>query len=333
MSWARKTDDGSYEIAEMILGGIIPIILIVIGTIGNILCINYLLQRKQRRSRSTYIYLIFLFIADTLSLYQWNLNYVVMEFGNGKQLSDESLFLCRSIAFLSFYTLHLSAIFLTFVSIDRTLILWSRYYRFNLTKRRQAFIISIIVCILLFSIDGFLLSFGIIDKNTNNITCYYTLNNNLLNFYQNIYPWIHLIIMYIIPFIIMLIGIILIIIKLYNRRTNTRYFNQNQRLSLMLVFMCIVYMMLTLPNRLCFSIFYSDLLNHIYTDTVLLGSNTLLYTRNATNILLLYINSTKFRKQLAKICCCCCQYRHRNRVLPVRQIQTLTRTDHLHGPN
>jgi len=318
MSSIWQTNDGSFEIAEMVFGGILPIILIIIGTIGNILCINYLLQRRQRRSRSTYIYLIFLCLADTLSLYQWNLDYVVMEFGDGKPLSNRSLFLCRSIAFLSFYTLHLSAVFLTLVSIDRTLILWSRYYRFNMTKCRQAFIISIIIFILLFALDAFILSLGIINENTNEVICYYSLNENLLNFFLNIYPWIHLIIMYIIPFLIMIIGIILIIVKLYNYRTNTRHFNQKQRLSFMLVGMCIVYMILTLPNRLCFSVFYSDILNHNYTDTVLLASNTLLYTRNATNIVFLYIGSIKFRKYVAKLCCCYCQQRHRNRILSVQ---------------
>jgi hypothetical protein len=329
MLWIR-TYNGPFETAEMILGGIIPIILIIIGTLGNFLCILYLLQHKHRRSPSTYIYLTFLFLVDTLSLYQWNLNYIVMEFNNGTPLSDKSLFLCRIIAFLSFYTLHLSAIFLTLVSIDRTLFLWSHYYRFNMTKRRHPLIISIIVFILLFALDAFLLSFGIIDKNTNKVICYYSLNPNLMNFYTQTYPWIDLVITCIISFIIMIIVIILIIIKLYNRRTNPRHFNKTQRLSLMLIGMCIVYMILTLPNRLCFSVFLSKIINHVYTDTVLLGSNTLLFTRNATNVVFLYIGSKKFRKQLAKFCrrCCCCSRRqHENRVVPIIQVQTVAGTD------
>jgi hypothetical protein len=70
MPWVQKTDDELFEIAELIFGDILPIILIIIRTIGNILCINYLLHRKYRRSRSTYIYSICLFLADNLSLYQ-----------------------------------------------------------------------------------------------------------------------------------------------------------------------------------------------------------------------------------------------------------------------
>jgi hypothetical protein len=323
MFWVPKENDGPFEIVEKILGGILPIVLIIIGTIGNIICIICLLRRKHRRAPATFIYLIFLFSADTLSLYQWNLNYVVILFGNERQLSNKSLFLCKSVAFLSFYTLHSSAIFLTLVSIDRTLVLWSRYYRFHMAKRLQAFIISIIVLIILFAIDGFVLSLGLIDENTHKVICYYSLNANLMDFYINIYPWIHLILMYIIPFIIMIIGIILIIIKLFNRRINARHVHHKHRLSLMLIGMCIVYMVLTLPNRLCFSVFLSDILNHVYTDTILLASNTLLYTRNATNIFFLYIGSAKFRRQLAKSChyCCCYRCQQRIRVAPVQSIQ------------
>ncbi|UJR25334.1 hypothetical protein I4U23_006684 [Adineta vaga] len=318
--WTKQINDRSFEIAELILGGIIPILLIFIGTISNLLCIFCLLCRKHRRIRSTYIYLIFLFLADTFSLYQWNLNDIFMQFNNGTQLTNKSLFLCHSIAFLSFYTLHLSALFLTLVSIDRTLLLWSRYYRIHMTKRCHALIISLIVLIALFILDGFLLSLGIREKDTNEIQCYYSFNLNLMVFYQTVYPWIHFVVMYIIPFLIMIIGIILIIIKLYNHRLSTRFSHQKRRSCIMLIAMCIVYMILTLPNRLCFSIFYSRLLNHSYTDTILLGSNALLYTRNATNIIFLYLSSTTFRKQLTKFYCCLnCQRQHR--IVPIQQIQ------------
>lgn len=316
MSWIRKIDPQPYEIAELILGGILPIILMVIGTIGNILCVNYLLQRRHRERRSAYIYLICLCFSDTLSLYQWNLDHVVIQFGE-KQLSDRSLFLCRSSAFLGFFTLHLSAIFLTLVVIDRTLALWSSYYRNHLTARLHAFLISLLVFILLFAVDGFLLSLGIVDQKTKQVVCYESLNINLIQFYTYIYPWIHLIIMYIIPFLLMILGMILIIIKVFSHRSNTRHFNSKQRLSLMLVAMCVVYMLLTLPNRLCFSVFFSAIIDHVYTDTIFLASNTLLYTRGATNVLFLFLSSIKFRKQLTKVCCHYCCRQHLTRVRPI----------------
>ncbi|CAF0743051.1 unnamed protein product [Adineta ricciae] len=329
MPWPRKTDNRPFQTVELVFAGVIPIILIIIGTMGNFLCIFCILCRQRRRGRSTYIYFIFLFLSDTLSLYQWNLNYIIMEFNDRIQLSDQSLFLCRSIAFLSFYTLHLSALFLTLIAIDRTLILRSKFYRTHMTKRHHALIISIVIILLLFLLDGFLLSLGVRDERTDQIVCYQSFNTNIMFFYDKIYPWIHLVVMYITPFVIMTLGIVLIIIKLYNRRINLQSNHQKQRLCFMLIGMCAVYMMLTLPNRLCFSVFFSRISNQEYGDIILLGSNTLLYTRNATNVFFLYLGSSTFRKQLAKFYSCfhCSMPQCSNRIIPVQLFHCETKSD------
>ena len=136
--------------------------------------------------------------------------------------------------------------------------------------------------------------------------------------------------MYILPFIVMLVGITLIIVKLHRRRTSTRHLGQKHRLSWMLVGMCAVYMVLTLPNRLSFSVFLSSILNHAYTDTVLLASNSLLYTRNATNIVFLLISSASFRKQLSQLLrdriCWRCRRRSRSgQIAPVQGVPITVR--------
>lgn len=310
VSWIRQKNDGAFEIAEHIFGGIIPLILIVLGTFGNGLCILLLAKHDSRTSASTNVYLIFLCITDTLSLYQWNLNYVFMEFGSGRQLSDISIFLCKSITFLSFYTLHLSAFYLCLMTIDRTFTLWSRAYRHTMNTRSRALLVSVIVLFVLLCLDGFLLSMGFIDNETKNVSCYVAKDENLMTFYSEIYPWIHLVLMYFIPFGIMIFGIVMIIIKLHRNRNNRRQLNKRQRLGLMLVGMSIVYIVLTLPNRLFFSVFFQKILYHIYTDTVLLASNALLYTRNATNFFFLLTGSLTFRRKFIKfiqrgLCCCC----------------------------
>ena len=56
-SWARQTDPEPYETVELIVSGIIPIILIIIGTFGNLLGI-FVLLKKQNRRTSTNIYLM-----------------------------------------------------------------------------------------------------------------------------------------------------------------------------------------------------------------------------------------------------------------------------------
>jgi hypothetical protein len=197
-SWTRNPDAGSYETAELIVSGIIPIILIVVGTFGNLLCILILLK-KQNRKTSTNIYLIFLCTMDTLSLYQWNLSYILFQFTGGKlQITNQSLFLCKAGEFLSFYTLHTSAMFLTLVSLDRACLLWSRWYKRTIARPPVAFIFCILILLILFGINGFLFGLGIEFTIYNNSTgtqttivaCYYSLNANLNAFFANQYAWV-----------------------------------------------------------------------------------------------------------------------------------------------
>ncbi|CAF1098493.1 unnamed protein product [Rotaria sordida] len=68
-SWYRKKNLAPYETAELIISGIVPIFLIVIGTVGNLISI-FVLLNKENPGTSTNIYLIFLCLVDTISLYQ-----------------------------------------------------------------------------------------------------------------------------------------------------------------------------------------------------------------------------------------------------------------------
>jgi hypothetical protein len=49
---------------------ILPVILMITGTIGNLMAF-YVLTRKRLRVHSTMIYFASLTIVDTISLYQW----------------------------------------------------------------------------------------------------------------------------------------------------------------------------------------------------------------------------------------------------------------------
>jgi hypothetical protein len=116
--------------------------------------------------------------------------------------------------------------------------------------------------------------------------------------------------MYIVPFGVMFVCTVMTVRKLAVRPTtdNQQLANsaqRNRRISIMLLLMCASYVVLTLPNRLCFSVFVDALLGHEYTDTVFLSSNTLMYTRNVLNVFFLYVSVYGFRRdvrQLVKAC-------------------------------
>ncbi|CAF0886255.1 unnamed protein product [Rotaria sordida] len=132
-SWYRKKNPAPYETAELIISGIVPIFLIVIGTVGNLISI-FVLLNKENPGTSTNIYLIFLCLVDTISLYQWNLSNAVYTFTNGqKQIWGRSLFIYILSQFFPFYTLHTSAMLLTFVELDRAYLLRDRWYKIKIS--------------------------------------------------------------------------------------------------------------------------------------------------------------------------------------------------------
>jgi len=81
---------------------------------------------------------------------------------------------------------------------------------------------------------------------------------------------------------------------------------RNRRISIMLLLMCFSYMVFTLPNRLCFSVFGNEIIGHDYTDVVFLSSNTLMYTRNALNAFFLYVSVAAFRRDVRQLMLACC---------------------------
>ena len=197
-SWILKEDPGLYQTAELIVAGIIPTFLLVGGTIGNLLSIIILLRKDNRRT-STNIYLIFLCLMDTLSLYQWNLNYIVYEFTDGvHDILNHSLFLCKSGLFLSFYTLHASAMFLTFVELDRACLLRSSWYKRKIAQPRIALVLAAITLAVLFALNGFLLDFGAtfsVGKSATGtqstfFVCYYSWNQPLNDYFGYGYAWV-----------------------------------------------------------------------------------------------------------------------------------------------
>ena len=196
-SWTRKEDSGPYETAELIVSGIIPIVLIVVGTLGNIISIAILLTKENRRT-STNIYLIFLCLMDTVSLYQWNLNNMIYTFTKGRQVWGQSVFLCKLSEFFAFYSLHTSAMFLTFVELDRGCLLWSAWYKQKIARAPVAVAICIAILIVLAGLNGFLFGLGFEysfpsgDSGTlqTAVACYYSLDQNLMSFFATQYPWV-----------------------------------------------------------------------------------------------------------------------------------------------
>ncbi|CAF0830517.1 unnamed protein product [Rotaria sp. Silwood1] len=297
-SWYRREDPFPYETTELIVSGIIPMILIVIGTFGNLISVIILLN-QQNRGTSTNIYLIFLCLMDTISLYQWNLKHAVYTITAGRQeVWGGSVLHCQLSQFFAFYTLHTSAMFLTFVQLDRACLLRSRWYKTKIAQPRVALIICAIILLVLFALNGFLFGLGfeysIYNNTTDNhetfVVCYYSLIPQLNDFFSLHYAWVMK---------------KLIIKQTYTNNQLAISAQRNRRISIMLALMCFTYIITTLPNRLCFSVFGNQIIGHDYADTVFLATNTLMYTRNALNAFFLYVSVYGFRRDVRQLTLTC----------------------------
>ncbi len=99
---------------------IYALVLIIVGTVGNVLTIIVLLRRHLRRF-VTVRYLIIVSICDIISLYGWNLNnFYKFNISSRKgNIEDLSLIHCRLISYMTFVSLQLSSWCLTAVGLGK----------------------------------------------------------------------------------------------------------------------------------------------------------------------------------------------------------------------
>ncbi|CAF2526073.1 unnamed protein product [Rotaria sp. Silwood2] len=131
---------------------IYALLLIIVGTIGNILTIIILL-RPNLRQHTTMRYFIAVAVADLCALYSWNLNlfykHLISLYQN--DIEDASMISCRFISFIGFVSLQLSSWYLTLVSIDRCLSIHFLFWRRQLGRASHStYIILCITIIIIF---------------------------------------------------------------------------------------------------------------------------------------------------------------------------------------
>lgn len=135
---------------------IIDLIIILIGTAGNLTSF-YLLTRKRLRPVSSMRYLAALTLVDTLCLYGWYLSSVYRQLNDQthlKRLENISAFTCKFISYISFSSLQLSSFLLCMLTIDRLLIIKSSKWRSNCANPKFAnrIILALIMFVLAFNL-------------------------------------------------------------------------------------------------------------------------------------------------------------------------------------
>ncbi|CAF0825233.1 unnamed protein product [Adineta steineri] len=290
---------------------IYALVLIIIGTVGNLLTIIVLLRRHLRRF-VTVRWLIAVSICDIISLYGWNLNnfYKFNVSSRNSNIEDISLFHCRFISYMTFVALQLSSWCLTAVSLDRALNLyWPQWKRLYGRIRYTKYYIMVLTTICL-ALNSHILFLNGYRTSTGIITCYSTRSNP-----DYIYPqWerVHLVLYNLCPFAIMLIcNTYIIFVTVRSSRTQQteltpaklqrKSLERYRQFTALLIIVTFAFVLLTLPACIYFVFFRNYFVtkaHRTYRFMVQIFLNSIQFTSHGINFFLYCFSAKSFRHEL-----------------------------------
>ncbi|XP_071080929.1 probable G-protein coupled receptor 139 [Haliotis cracherodii] len=318
-----------------LLWTIISPILLLLGTIGNLLSIVVLTRKAMRKSNMSK-YLTCLAVADLAVLYVGLLREWVLH-GFKEDIRDVHPVVCKIHAWLTYSSLHTSAWIQVSVTIERTVFVWRPLrYRIFCTKRVATISVGIVISICLLLNSHFLIFLEHTETDPGVYECDYVKTAEY--FHHNVFHWIDLCVWCIVPVVVHLVCNILIIYRLRTHaRTMARHDStpgaDGSRQSLvssmttMLLSLNLVYLLCTLPV----SVFFVGERNwknsspgaeaEAQRELIKACVSLLMYLNNSTNFITCFIKGKRFRKEARIIFSC-----QRPRRLPRQRGSTLIST-------
>ena len=301
----------------VLMAKIVYPVLLVAGTIGNLLSV-IVFSRKNMRKSTTNIYLLALSIADLIFLYaSLTREWIVYAFNYDIRTANK--WTCKLQYWLYYVTSDFSVWILTTVTIVRMMSIFkpvSRKTRFFKRRARLVF-----VCLFLFSAmlhSHFL--FGIeLQKNTWSKTKEYTcgIGTRLYHIFINhVWHYIDLFAFSLIPFFILSVSNISIIVRVVskNRKINRQLAASSSSLSKerissmtkLLLILNVVFIICTAP--ICVYLIGmkywipADVPKRIQEqDPWWVGVNLLMYINSAFNFFLYSLSGSRFRQELQRL--------------------------------
>lgn len=298
-------------------------LIIIFGTIGNLLTLMVMLRQKMRR-RPTCFHMSAIAVFDTLVLYsdclrQW---LALLHGSNALTLSSAA---CKVFHFFSYTFFDISVWLIVIMTVDRFLVVQFPLHAPKLSSlpRARKTVIMLIATMVLANLH-FIWTVHLDDRHH----CIYL--EGFEYFHVNVWPWIDAAVYSFLPFILLLVFNILIIVihrrsmklrkttlNINKPRTRSQSSNQGTqlRLSAMLFTVTFTFLLLSAPNviLICirntyfdFSMQVDDFRNIAVYRLVATLTMFCLYLNHAVNFLLYCISGRMFRKELWQIVKCKC---------------------------
>lgn len=300
-------------------------ILIITGTIGNILAIAVLI-RPRLRNHSTMLYLLVLAFADIFVLYTGLLRYWIRE-QYGHDYRVHSLISCRIHSFLTYFSLDFSVWLLVAVTVERFLMVKFPLKARTLCTRKHATVVIAGIFIMLVGINQHFFWMQELYTQSGMNICFPKTHDVHIYFMNIVFPWIDFAIYSAIPLIFMIICNTLIIWNLVSRERRLKQSitadqttncveqclplpksTKLANVTRMLLVVTCMFVVTTLPIDIYLIIIPyltadMDSQSHDYA-MVKLGwaiVNMLQYLNNAIHFILYCLSSSSVRKELATL--------------------------------
>ncbi len=316
----RETDRLFYSKLARQINLIISPILLIIGGIGNPLCIAVLIRKRQKNS--TIIYLCLLAAIDFLVLFTGLFRKYLKETVN-IELRGYTTWNCKLHIFFTYTFAEISSYILVAVTVNRFTIMFNRTIfcklkmnanTNNLNKKesiKSVICIFMSICLIVSLLNAhFLFFYELIGSEAkqrkNQEDCSIDKSKHELYYYfrDKIFPQIHLHLFIVFPCVILFIMNILIIRKLTQSKSTlnkkpTKLDRKKEKkrtaLSIMLVSVCLWFMILKTPAS--FFLQFPDFMDKpifpfIYNLVMIIN-----YSNHALNLILYILISSTFRKE------------------------------------
>ncbi|KAJ8311621.1 hypothetical protein KUTeg_010976 [Tegillarca granosa] len=299
--------------AAIFIWKVFPPIMIVFGTIGNILSIK-VLTRRNIRGTNSFVFLTVLAVSDTMVLYsgllrQWILYTFEVDIRHVHPM------LCKTNIFFVYFTLQFSAWLLVLVTFDRVFATWFPHSFIGKVSHWIPITTASVLAVILIALNAhFFHGFEDLQYQVGNETIVQSCvrkDNEYRHFSIEIWPWIDLVVFNLLPFLLLLIGSALIFIKVFQNRKAlmTKIAPVSGRLlslSKTLIILNTAFLLLNTPSSIYLAgqtTWYDDINEKKFAVLNLVWAmvNILTYSNNTINFLLYCLSGSKFRQELMKI--------------------------------
>jgi hypothetical protein len=297
----------------------IPPLLLVLGTIGNILA--FIVLVKNSRKVSTYHYLYVLAVMDLLLLMTGLLHVWIKQL-TGIFIQDEADWLCKLFVFVGFFSSDASVWLIIAVTVERWIAVQMPLKTSIICTPRRTKLSIIGVLTAIASVNShFLWSMEL--QSTNGTETYKKKecapSPQYAHLINNVWPWVDAIIYSFAPFVIISAVNFMIVttvcaarrrregLLLSSKQKKLESRRANSKLTMMLLALSFSFLFLTLPMNIMMiaTVFWnkeshSPEENSTFT-LIKTIAELLMYTNHTVNFMLYFVTGQRFRQQFSKI--------------------------------